>query len=222
MLSIENISKTYGTGEQATTVLKNINLTINSGEIVTLYGPSGSGKSTLLSIIGALLTPSSGDIILGGKSWRTLSDNARTDMRLKEIGFIFQSSHLIPYLTVKDQLTAIGTEAGQSTKEAAVRAEQLLASFGLKHRLSAYPKELSGGEKQRTAIARAFMNEPKLILADEPTASLDKERASEVVDMLRQRVKQTGAACIMITHDQRLFSYTDKLYHLEDGCITEE
>ncbi|KAA1042753.1 ABC transporter ATP-binding protein [Macrococcus equipercicus] len=220
MLSIENVSKTYGKGAQATTVLKDINLQLAPGEIVALYGPSGSGKSTLLSIVGALLTPSCGDITLDGRAWRHLTDNERTDMRLKDIGFIFQSSHLLPYLTVKEQLTAVGSEAGQSKKEASARAEQLLTSFGLGHRLSAHPKELSGGEKQRTAIARAFMNKPKLILADEPTASLDKERASEVVDMLRKRVKESGAACIMITHDQRLFSYTDKTYYLEDGYLT--
>ncbi len=222
MLSIENISKTYGSGEQATHVLKDINLQIEAGEIIALYGPSGSGKSTLLSIIGALLTPTGGDIKLNGRTWRQLSDNERTEMRLKDIGFIFQSSHLIPYLNVTDQLVTVGTEAGQTKKQAALRAEELLTSFGLGHRLNAFPKELSGGEKQRTAIARAFMNDPKLILADEPTASLDKERASEVVEMLKQRVKQSGAACIMITHDQRLFNYTDQTYYLEDGDLITE
>ncbi|TDL98729.1 ABC transporter ATP-binding protein [Macrococcus brunensis] len=222
MLEIKEIKKTYGTGEQATEVLKGINLDVQDGEIVILYGPSGSGKSTLLTIIGGLLSPTSGEIVLDGRSWNSLSDQQMTAMRLSDIGFIFQVSHLLPYLNVKDQLTAVATENGMAAKEASERADILLNDFGLKHRSKAYPNRLSGGEKQRTAIARAFMNAPKMILADEPTASLDKERALEVVDMLKQRVKSSNTVCIMITHDQRLFSKADRLFMLDDGKLVDQ
>ncbi|WJP98629.1 ABC transporter ATP-binding protein [Macrococcus bovicus] len=222
MLEIKEITKTYGTGEQATEVLKGINLNVQDGEIVILYGPSGSGKSTLLTIIGGLLTPTSGEIVLDGRSWQSLSDQQMTAMRLSDIGFIFQSSHLLPYLNVKDQLTAVAKENGMSAQAASERAATLLQDFGLTHRATAYPNRLSGGEKQRTAIARAFMNAPKMILADEPTASLDKERALEVVDMLKQRVKSSNTVCIMITHDQRLFSKADRLLMLDDGILVDQ
>ncbi|TDM03984.1 ABC transporter ATP-binding protein [Macrococcus carouselicus] len=222
MLEIKDIKKTFGSGEQATEVLKGINLDVNDGEIVMLYGPSGSGKSTLLTIIGGLLTPSSGEIVLDGRSWSDLSDSKMTAMRLSDIGFIFQSAHLLPYLNVKDQLTEVATENGMNKRTASEQADALLADFGLSHRAQAYPNRLSGGERQRTAIARAFMNSPKMILADEPTASLDKARALEVVDMLKKRVKSADTVCIMITHDQRLFPKADRLFMLDDGKLTDQ
>lgn len=220
MLKIESVTKTYGSGNSATQVLKNIDLTVKRGEVVILTGPSGSGKSTLLSIIGALLTPTSGSITLDNQDWSVLSEREITDMRLKDIGFIFQASHLIPYLPVKEQLTYVAEAAGQTKISASKRADQLLDDIGLSERKRAYPRELSGGERQRTAIARAFMNQPKLLLADEPTASLDKQRATEVVLMIQARVKESQSACIMITHDQRLFDYADRLFILDDGQLT--
>lgn len=219
MLTLEHIQKTYGTGDTATTVLKDINLSVNDGELICLYGPSGSGKSTLLSIIGALLTPTDGTISMNGE--RRTEENL-TELRLNKIGFIFQSAHLLSYLTVKEQLIFVGTEAGMTKKEAQQKAIALLAEFGLSHRLNHYPKSLSGGEKQRTAIARAFMNDPALILADEPTASLDQERAVQVVDILQQRVKQSGTSCILITHDERIFKYADQLYLLNNGTLIQQ
>lgn len=140
-------------------------------------------------------------------------------MRLTEIGFIFQASHLVPYLSVRDQLTLVGQEAGMSKKDAKARAEQLLDQIGLKHRLDAYPFMLSGGEKQRVAIMRAFMNNPKIILADEPTASLDAHRATEVTEMIRERITNEDMVGILITHDTRLFEYADRVIDLFDGKI---
>ncbi|PNZ68189.1 ABC transporter ATP-binding protein [Staphylococcus croceilyticus] len=218
-LQLEHITKSFGKGSSQTNVLKDINFTVQPGEFVILNGASGSGKSTLLNILGGLLSATEGEILFRDEPLFSKNKN-KTILRLKEIGFIFQSSHLVPYLTVKEQLTIVAKEAGESTKIAKQRAEQLLNEIGLKHRLDAYPHMLSGGEKQRVAIMRALMNQPKLLLADEPTASLDAERALSVVEMIRNRVKSDNIIGIMITHDQRLFEYADRIIHLEDGKIT--
>ncbi|WP_210617601.1 ABC transporter ATP-binding protein [Mammaliicoccus lentus] len=221
-LVVEHVTKSFGEKDAKTQVLNDINFTANKGELIVLNGASGSGKSTLLSIIGGLLDKSSGDITLDDLSYVDLSDKKLTDMRLNQIGFIFQSSHLIPYLNVTDQLMYVGQMAGMSKNEAKKRAEKLLIDIGLEHRLKSYPNELSGGEKQRVAIMRAWMNEPKLILADEPTASLDSNRAIEVVKMIRDNVKNNKSIGIMITHDERIFEFADKVIKLSDGKIEEQ
>lgn len=219
MLELKNINKGFGKGENRTEILEDVNLQVNKGELVVLYGPSGSGKSTLLSIIGALLEPSNGEIKMDDENWTHLSNSEMTMLRQKEIGFIFQQSHLLPYLKVVDQLVYVGTIAGMKKKEAKKRAKELLTTFGLEHRLNNYPKSLSGGEQQRVAIARAFMNHPSLILADEPTASLDFERAIQVVEKIQDTVKEMNITCIMITHDTRIFKYADKVYELKGGRL---
>lgn len=221
-LVVEHVTKSFGEKDAKTQVLNDINFTANKGELIVLNGASGSGKSTLLSIIGGLLDKSSGDITLDDLSYVDLSDKKLTDMRLNQIGFIFQSSHLIPYLNVTDQLMYVGQMAGMSKNGAKKRAEKLLIDIGLEHRLKSYPNELSGGEKQRVAIMRAWMNEPKLILADEPTASLDSNRAIEVVKMIRDNVKNNQSIGIMITHDERIFEFADKVIKLSDGKIEEQ
>ncbi|MBW0761963.1 MULTISPECIES: ABC transporter ATP-binding protein [Mammaliicoccus] len=221
-LVVEHVTKSFGEKDAKTQVLNDINFTANKGELIVLNGASGSGKSTLLSIIGGLLDKSSGDITLDDLSYVDLSDKKLTDMRLNQIGFIFQSSHLIPYLNVTDQLMYVGQMAGMNKNEAKKRAEKLLIDIGLEHRLKSYPNELSGGEKQRVAIMRAWMNEPKLILADEPTASLDSNRAIEVVKMIRDNVKNNQSIGIMITHDERIFEFADKVIKLSDGKIEEQ
>ncbi|WP_426365121.1 ABC transporter ATP-binding protein [Mammaliicoccus lentus] len=221
-LVVEHVTKSFGEKDAKTQVLNDINFTANKGELIVLNGASGSGKSTLLSIIGGLLDKSSGYITLDDLSYVDLSDKKLTDMRLNQIGFIFQSSHLIPYLNVTDQLMYVGQMAGMSKNEAKKRAEKLLIDIGLEHRLKSYPNELSGGEKQRVAIMRAWMNEPKLILADEPTASLDSNRAIEVVKMIRDNVKNNRSIGIMITHDERIFEFADKVIKLSDGKIEEQ
>lgn len=218
-LNINGLTKSFGNGDIETQVLKEIDIEVNESELVILKGASGSGKTTLLSIIGGLLSRSGGEVSLNGENYLDIDDKALTAMRLKEIGFIFQSSHLIPFMKVIDQLVFVGEQAGMSTKDAAVRAESLLKEIGLGHRLKSYPNVLSGGEKQRVAIMRAWMNHPKMILADEPTASLDATRATEVMEMIRNNIKHNQTIGLMITHDERLFDYADRIYTLDDGYI---
>ena len=217
-LQVKDIKKSFGKGTSETTVLKGINFEVNDGEFVILNGASGSGKTTLLTILGGLLSQDSGDIVYNDEPLYSVK-NKPGDLRLNEIGFIFQSSHLVPYLKVKAQLTTIGKEAGMSKKDAEQRAEMLLSQIGLAHRLNVFPHMLSGGEKQRVAIMRAFMNNPKIILADEPTASLDAKRATEVIEMIKSQIQNKKMIGIMITHDKRLFDYADRVIELDDGVI---
>lgn len=221
-LVVEHVTKSFGENEAKTQVLNDITFTAEKGQLVILNGASGSGKSTLLSIIGGLLGKSSGEITLDDLDYVDLSDKKLTDMRLNQIGFIFQSSHLIPYLNVTDQLVYVGEMAGMRKKDAKEKAEKLLKQIGLSHRLKSYPNELSGGEKQRVAIMRAWMNHPKMILADEPTASLDSKRAIEVAKMIKNSVKENNSIGIMITHDERIFEFADKVIKLSDGRIEEQ
>ncbi|MCY1591872.1 ABC transporter ATP-binding protein [Staphylococcus pettenkoferi] len=219
-LQIEHLKKHFGQGESETQVLKDLNFDVKEGEFVVLTGASGSGKTTLLTILGGLLSQSSGDVLYND---RPLFDRSKASaVRLHEIGFIFQESHLVPYLTVEEQLVTVGREAGMSKGDAQKRARLLLDEIGLSHRLKVYPNSLSGGEKQRVAIMRAFMNHPKIILADEPTASLDASRATDVVEMIRDYIHDMDMVGIMITHDQRLFDYADRVIYLEDGQLVSD
>ncbi|WP_271399733.1 ABC transporter ATP-binding protein [Staphylococcus nepalensis] len=219
-LTVKNLTKSFGEGQAKTEVLKGINLEVQKGEIIVLNGASGSGKSTLISILGGLLTRTSGEITLDNKNYLDVKDKELTKMRLEEIGFIFQSSHLIPYLDITSQLSFVGEQAGMSKKESKKRSEDLLNQIGLNHRLKSYPHMLSGGEKQRVAIMRSLMNSPDLILADEPTASLDSSRALKVTEMIRNLVKENNMVGILITHDERVFDYADRIVKLEDGRIS--
>lgn len=214
---VDNIVKTFGENESETQVLKGINFEVQDGEFVILNGASGSGKTTLLTILGGLLSPTSGKLIY--EESPLFNNNNNTKMRLNDIGFIFQASYLIPYLTVEEQLITVGKEAGMSKREAKLRANELLDEIGLTHRVKSYPYMLSGGEKQRVAIMRAFMNHPKIILADEPTASLDAERARDVVAMIKEQISDKRMIGIMITHDESLFKYADRVIELYDGKI---
>lgn len=219
-LLLENVRKTFGDGDKQVEVLKDISLEIKAGEFVAVVGPSGSGKSTFLSIAGALLAPSSGRIVIGGEDISSLPQQRLNDIRLRKIGFVFQSANLIPYLTVKDQLMLIPElENKRSQKEAGKKADKLLERLGLYHRRNHYPEQLSGGERQRVAIARAWMNDPEILLADEPTASLDSERGRSVVQMLADEVKLREKAAIMVTHDQRMLDLCDRVIHIEDGRL---
>lgn len=220
-LEIQNITKSFGRGQAETQVLKGIDFNVDNGEFVILKGASGSGKTTLLTILGGLLTANDGQILYNEAPLFS-AQSKPAELRLTEIGFIFQSAHLVPYLKVKDQLVTIGVEAGMTKKEARTKAEMLLNRIGLNHRLDVFPHMLSGGEKQRVAIMRAFMNNPKIILADEPTASLDAARATEVVEMIKKQVKDEQMIAIMITHDNRLLEYADRIIELEDGKIVQQ
>ncbi|SFK06488.1 MULTISPECIES: ABC transporter ATP-binding protein [unclassified Bacillus (in: firmicutes)] len=222
LLKLDQVSKVYGEGETEVTALHPITLDIKEGEFIGIVGPSGSGKSTLLSIAGALLSPSKGNIYISDQNITSLSEREMTDIRLRKIGFIFQFANLVPFLTVKEQLLYIAKLKGEDKKEASKFAEQLLKTFGLGHRMNHYPNQLSGGEKQRVAIARAFMNDPDLILADEPTASLDSKRAREVVELMKQEVKKNKKAAIMITHDEKMLDVCDRILTLRDGKLLRE
>jgi len=216
-LMVDNIVKTFGENESETQVLKGINFEVQDGEFVILNGASGSGKTTLLTILGGLLSPTSGKLIY--EESPLFNNNNNTKMRLNDIGFIFQASYLIPYLTVEEQLITVGKEAGMSKREAKLRANESLDEIGLTHRVKSYPYMLSGGEKQRVAIMRAFMNHPKIILADEPTASLDAKRVRDVVAMIKEQISEKRMIGIMITHDESLFKYADRVIELYDGKI---
>ncbi|PGL69308.1 ABC transporter ATP-binding protein [Bacillus sp. AFS055030] len=222
-LVLENISKTYNDGDSlATTVLDHVSIQVKAGELVAVVGPSGSGKSTFLSIAGALLSPTSGKILIDDIEISNLPANKLNEFRLSKIGFIFQMSNLIPYLTVKDQLLLIAELAGIKNKIAEKRANELLEQLGLSKRMKNYPENLSGGERQRVAIARALMNDPEVIFADEPTASLDSERGRTVVEMLSKEVKRRQKAAIMVTHDKRMLDLCDRVVYIENGKLTEQ
>lgn len=219
LLKLDKVSKVYGEGNTEVTALHPMSLDVKAGEFIGIVGPSGSGKSTLLSIAGALLSPSKGDIYIREQNITKLSEKEMTDIRLKKIGFIFQFANLVPYLNVKEQLLYIAKLKKENKQDSENRADHLLAAFGLGERKNHYPNQLSGGEKQRVAIARAFMNNPDLILADEPTASLDSKRAREVVEMMKREVKESQKAAIMITHDERMLDVCDRILTLRDGKL---
>lgn len=222
-LQLKNITKTYKDGDSENTVLNNVSINVKPGEFVAIVGPSGSGKSTFLSIAGALLSASSGEIIIGDTNLNSKDKNDLADIRRNQIGFVFQSHQLIPYLTVIDQLKLIPKlSKNKDTKEVNDYANKLLKDFGLEHRLNHYPSKLSGGEKQRVAIARALMNHPDIILADEPTASLDGNRGREVVTMIKDEIKKYNKAALMVTHDERILNLVDTIYRIENGNITLE
>lgn len=219
-LQIKNVTKNYKEGNSSITALNNASMEVKTGEFVAIVGPSGSGKSTLLSVVGALLKPTSGTVSINDKEITKLSSKALSKFRLQEIGFILQSSNLIPYLNVTDQLILVKKMTGKVTKEDQEKAKKLLTELGLGDKLKKYPNELSGGERQRVAIARSLMNDSNVILADEPTASLDSKRAHEVVKLIADEVKKRNKAAIMVTHDERMLAYCDKVYKMEDGILT--
>ncbi|AEO07557.1 ABC transporter ATP-binding protein [Listeria monocytogenes] len=220
-LMMKNISKNYQDGEQVIEVLKNVSLEVAQGEFVAIVGPSGAGKSTFLSIAGALLSPTEGEIAIGGKVLNDLTSKDLTKVRLDKVGFIFQGANLIPYLNVRDQLLVIAELSGDKGRVAKEKADELLKELGLTARENNYPESLSGGEKQRVAIARALMNDPDIILADEPTASLDASRGHKVVQMIADEVKRKNKAAIMVTHDERVLDLVDRVIRIEDGYLKD-
>ncbi|AMM91554.1 ABC transporter ATP-binding protein [Peribacillus simplex] len=218
-LLFENVSKIYGEGVNKVTALDNISLNVKAGEFVAIVGPSGSGKSTFLSIAGALLSPSEGRLLLNDEDITSLSSKELTRVRLEKIGFVFQSSNLVPYLTVRDQLLLISELIGKRDKKTVKKADELLSHLGLGNRADHLPEALSGGERQRVAIARSLMNDPEIILADEPTASLDSKRGRDVVEMLAHEVKSRNKAAIMVTHDERMLDLCDRVVNITDGKV---
>ncbi|AWE07279.1 hemin ABC transporter ATP-binding protein [Lysinibacillus sp. 2017] len=219
-LVLKNVTKSFKEGNSTVDALKNVSLTVNPGDFIAIIGPSGSGKSTLLSIAGALLQPTNGEVLVNGTDIGKMKEKELSGFRLTDVGFILQTSNLIPYLNVLDQLLLIRKMSGKVSTKDTDFAKQLLTELGLGDKLTKFPNELSGGERQRVAIARAFVNDSKIILADEPTASLDSKRAYEVVKQIRNEVKDRNKAAIMVTHDERMLEFCDKIYRMEDGVLT--
>lgn len=220
-LALTQVSKTYGDGDGLITALHPTSLRVQPGELVAVNGPSGSGKSTFLSIAGALLRPTDGTVEISGVDVTRLRESDLPAFRLRHLGFVLQSSNLIPFLTVREQLTLVPRLAGQQDRNVRERADELLARLGLAERAGKYPDALSGGQRQRVAVARALMNDPDLILADEPTASLDSSLGREVVQMLAQAVHERGKAAVMVTHDERVLDLCDRVVTIVDGHLTE-
>jgi len=222
VLDLSGISKQYGSGETRVDALTDIDFHVDAGELVALIGPSGSGKSTLLAIAGALLSPSTGTVRLDGQDISQASESARAELRLRQIGFVFQGANLIASLTGREQLLFIGHLVGMPRAEANARADRLLAELGMTERANHYPEAMSGGQRQRIAIARALMNDPHLILADEPTASLDSTRARQVVSLLAGEVHERAKAGVLVTHDERLIDLCDRVVHIGDGRLEKD
>ena len=223
-IHIEGLRKRYGAGDTAVDALKDVNMTVAPGEVVGLVGPSGSGKSTLLKCLGAVIEPTGGRMKLGDEiiyddAWR-ISD--LTALRRDKIGFVFQAPYLIPFLDVTDNVALLPMLAGRANAVARQRAVELLAALDVGHRAKAQPSQLSGGEQQRVAIARALANQPPVILADEPTAPLDSERALGVMRILNDMAQQYSTAIIVVTHDEKIIPTFKRIYHIRDGRTYEE
>jgi putative ABC transport system ATP-binding protein len=223
-IRIDNLRKVYGKGDSAVEALKNVNLVVAPGEVVGLVGPSGSGKSTLLKCLGAIIEPTSGRMTLGtdviyDNAWKVPDLRA---LRRDRIGFIFQAPYLIPFLDVTDNVALLPMLAGVSNAQARARALALLTALDVQHRAQAEPSQLSGGEQQRVSIARALANRPPVILADEPTAPLDSERALGVMRILNQMAIQANTAIIVVTHDEKIIPSFKRIYHIRDGQTVEE
>lgn len=223
VLEVQGLSKTFGAGEQAVHALREVSLSVEAGELVALLGPSGSGKSTLLLCVSLIQDPSAGSIALAGREvWRDgpLGVDARR-YRRENIGFIFQGHNLIPFLTAQENIALARHLNGAGKREANARARELLEFLEIGRRAGAYPGSLSGGEQQRVAIGRALANEPPLIFADEPTASLDSERGMKVMAMLRRVAREKRAAVIAVTHDHRMVEGFDSAYAMDDGRLAK-
>ena len=218
-IELKNVKKSFKDGDETIEALKETNFSVDKGEFVAIIGPSGSGKSTLLTIAGGLQSPSSGEIWINGRALNEKKEKARAKVRFEEIGFILQASNLVPFLTVKKQLQLVDKVNKAKENRAGL---DLLKRLGLEKLVDKYPEELSGGERQRVAIVRSLYNDPTIILADEPTASLDTEKAYEVVKILAKEAKEKNKATIMVTHDLRLVDYCDKVYLMEDGRLCEK
>lgn len=218
-IELKNVKKNFKDGDETIEALKETNFSVDKGEFVAIIGPSGSGKSTLLTIAGGLQSPSSGEIWINGQTLSEKKEKERAKVRFEEIGFILQASNLVPFLTVKKQLELVDkVTKGKNNKSGL----DLLSRLGLDKLIDKYPDELSGGERQRVAIVRALYNDPSIILADEPTASLDTEKAYEVVKILVKEAKEKNKATIMVTHDLRLVDFCDKVYLMQDGSLSEK
>jgi putative ABC transport system ATP-binding protein len=222
ILQGRHLTRTYGDGDSEVVALADVSLELFPGEITLLMGPSGSGKSTLLAVLSGLLRPTSGQVLALGRDLWAMSERERERFRLRHCGFIFQGYNLFPALTARQQLEIVlRWGEGAPAREAAGRARELLGVLGLAGRAGLRPAQLSGGEKQRVAVARALIKGPTFCFADEPTSALDWEHGRQVVELLRGAAHDRRAAVLVVAHDARIIPYVDRLYHLEDGRLTD-
>ncbi|MEO1404330.1 MAG: ATP-binding cassette domain-containing protein [Cyanobacteria bacterium J06635_1] len=222
VIEIQNLSHYFGKGALRKQILFDINLTIHPGEIVIMTGPSGSGKTTLLTLIGALRSAHEGSLKVLGKELQGTASQLRTQVR-REIGFVFQSHNLLPFMTARQNVRmALELKSAPSRKQILYKADQALERVGLLNQINSYPEKLSGGQKQRVAIARALVNEPRLVLADEPTASLDSKSGRDVVQLMQTLAREQQCAILLVTHDNRILDIADRIVYIENGTLLKD
>lgn len=219
IIKFEKVYKTFEENGEKIEALKETSFTLNSGELVAIIGPSGSGKSTLLTMMGGLQRPSGGIITFEDKNLSSMSEEERNNLRFDKIGFILQASNLVPYLTLDDQFALVDKFAGRERNSE--KSDAILKKMSILNRKKQYPGDLSGGERQRGAIARALYTEPSLLLADEPTASLDSKKAIEVIQLLKELTKNSNRTTVIVTHDERLLEYCDRVFKVVYGVVEE-
>ena len=220
-LDVEHVSKRFGSGATEVDAVRDVSIQVSAGEVVLVMGPSGSGKTTLLLMLGALLKPTSGDIRLDGETISSMAEGRLPDVRLRRIGFVFQDFNLLSALSAVDNVAIVARLAGMKERQARRKAETILRGLGLGDRLGFPPEKLSGGEKQRVSIARALINDPGLILADEPTANLDSKIGHDVMYLLQRIAKEQELSVVIVSHDQRIKDVADRVLWLEDGGFKE-
>lgn len=218
-ISVRNVTKSYQEGTSGILALAGVDMTVERGEIVLLMGPSGSGKTTLLSIMGCILRPTSGEVLVEGKNVTGLDEQSLPAVRLRHIGFVFQGFNLFPTLTAGENVELTLKLKGLRGKEARAEARRLLQLVRLEEKYNSYPADISGGQKQRVAIARAVAGSPEIVLADEPTAALDFQSGKTVVEMMATLAHEQNRAVVIVTHDSRLVEYADRIVHIEDGRV---
>jgi putative ABC transport system ATP-binding protein len=221
-LEVRDLLKTFSLDGTTINAVDHVSFQVQSGEFVALVGPSGSGKTTLLSILAALLTPTSGQVLIDGQDLAKMNEKRRVKLRREKIGFTFQSNNLIPFLTAQENVEFMLRLNGTLDRGSRIRSGELLARLGLDERLHSLPAQMSGGQQQRVAIARALIHQPSLVLADEPTASLDTERAFQVVDTFAHLIHENNRAGIIVTHDLRMCKYVDRVLQMQDGKLVRE
>jgi putative ABC transport system ATP-binding protein len=223
-LQLRDVSKVYRSGDEEIVAVAHAELTLGDAETLALVGPSGSGKTTLISMAGGLLSPTSGHVLVGEEDITGYSPGELTRFRSEHIGFVFQTVNLVPFLTARENLLVVGelVASGRGARrQAGARADRLLDELGLGHRRANLPGQLSGGERQRVAIGRALMNEPELVLFDEPTSALDTHLGEQVMELIRSEVKGRGTAAVIVTHDERVTKYADRVVSITDGHLGE-
>jgi putative ABC transport system ATP-binding protein len=222
MIEATNIVKVLGEGAGRVDALKGTNLSLGGGELTLLMGPSGSGKTTLLSVLGCMMSPTEGTVRICGRPTTGLGPEALAELRRKHVGFVFQSYHLFPTLTAAENVRLALDVCGDRSPQARVKADAALATVGLSHKANAFPRELSGGEQQRVAVARAIVGDPAVVLADEPTAALDSENGHAVMTVLAEIAKDPRRALFIVTHDPRIIPFAHRILRIEDGCIVSD